>query len=476
MASPPETKNPPQVAACEGFGSKSTGKELTDKHTTRTREDYARERYRLDGLIKSLLRADAIKNSPGQYPANVHRSIGCTWVRVSPQVSLVRPDGKPSYHYKGLRICGSVHTCPLCASKIQERRRQEVAQAIEWGEAQGKSVVMVSYTFPHRVDQPLALLLRLQQEAIKSLREGKAYKNLMASVGHAGRIRTLEVTHGRNGWHPHTHELLIVSPSADPGRMKVALSNLWLKACRKVGLFQPDRDDEWSFLSHAVDVRDGDLGAAAYLAKMDDQNKWGLSHEMTKGSSKQGRASGSHPFKLAVDASTSQLFMEYVNAIKGARQLVWSRGLKAAVGLDEKTDEQIAQEEATRVTDRIPLSPDDWRKVIKSDARYDLIRAAETDGHDGVKRALEALPDVVQGNADDEKPPRHVLPKPITTGSVFDWIDSKEFAHACPPPRPLSHPNLAFRKRPPVLFGEVERPEVGLEQGDASQPVRHRRL
>lgn len=473
---PPEMKNPPQVAACEGFEAKSTGKELTDKHTTRTREDYARERYRLDGSIKKLLRADVAKNHPDKFPANVHRSVGCTWVRICPEVSLVRPDGKSTYHYKGLRICGSVHTCPLCAAKIQERRRQEVASAIAWGEGQGKALVMASYTFPHRVDQPLALLLRLQQEAIKTLREGKAYKVLMSACGHSGRIRTLEVTHGKNGWHPHTHELLIVSPSADPLRMRMVLAELWLKACKKVGLFQPDRDDEWSFLAHAVDVRDGDEGAAAYLAKMDDQNKWGLSHEMTKGSSKQGRASGVHPFKLAADVSTSGLFMEYVNAIKGSRQLVWSRGLKAAVGVDDKTDEEIAQEEATRVTDRISLTPDDWRKVIKVDARYDLIHAAETGGHDAVRRALDALPEVVQDDSPDEKPPRPVVPEVVATGSVFDWLDRKEPPNAQTTPRPLPHPIVAKRQRLRYLPGQEDSPEVGLEQGDASQPLRHRRL
>lgn len=476
MLGPPENENPPPVAAGEGSGSKSTGKELTDKHTTRTREDYARERYRLDGAIKKLLRADVAKNHPDKFPANVHRSVGCTWIRISHEVALVRPDGKPSYHYKGLRICGSVHTCPLCASKIQERRRQEVAQAIAWGEGQGKALVMASYTFPHRVDQPLALLLKLQQQAITYMRGRRQYMALMGDVGFAGRIRTLEVTHGKNGWHPHTHELLIVSPSADPLRMRMVLAELWLKACKKVGLFQPDRDDEWAFLAHSVDVRDGDEGAAAYLAKMDDQNKWGLSHEMTKGSSKQGRASGVHPFKLAADVSTSGLFMEYVNAIKGSRQLVWSRGLKAAVGVDDKTDEEIAQEEATRVTDRISLTPDDWRKVIKVDARYDLIHAAETGGHDAVRRALDALPEVVQDNADDEKPPRPVVPQVVATGSVFDWLDRKESPNAQTTPRPLPHPNVAARKRHALVFVEVDSPEVGLEQGDASQPMRHRRL
>ena len=32
--------------------------------------------------------------------------------------------------YKGLQTCGSVWTCPICANKIQEIRRQEIAHAM----------------------------------------------------------------------------------------------------------------------------------------------------------------------------------------------------------------------------------------------------------------------------------------------------------------------------------------------------------
>ena len=62
-------------------------------------------------------------------------------------MALVKPAGHTGYHYKGLKICGSVWACPLCASKVQERRRQEVAQAIGWATELGKGCAMVSYTF-----------------------------------------------------------------------------------------------------------------------------------------------------------------------------------------------------------------------------------------------------------------------------------------------------------------------------------------
>ena len=390
MDGPPETKSPPEVAASEGPESSHSGRGLNRDSTTRSVDDYARERYRLDGQIKRILREDAARIAPGKHAANTHRTVGCTWIRVD-DLALVKPAQRDSYHYKGLMTCGSVHTCPICASKIQERRRQEVASAIAYATRNGNESVMASYTFPHRVDQPLSLLLRLQSQAIKLLRESGTYKRLMAEVGNIGRIRSLEVTHGQNGWHPHTHELLFVAPGVDAQWLRSRLSVLWLKSCWKVGLYQPERDDENAFRLHSVDVRSGDTAAADYMAKMDDQHKWDLSHEVTKSASKQGKRSGSHPFKLASDKARAYLFVEYVHAMKGQRQLVWSRGLKDAVGIDDKTDEEIAQEESAKVDDRIPVSPGAWRFVLGNDARWELTHAAKTGGAPAVSEYLILL-------------------------------------------------------------------------------------
>jgi len=166
---------------------------------------------------------------------------------------------------------------------------------------------------------------------------------------------------------------------------------LWLAACKKAGLFVEGRDSEDSFVLHAVDVTAGDDGAAAYIAKMDDQSKWGLSHEMTKSSSKQGRRAGSHPFGLALDPASQGLFIEYAWAMKGQRQLVWSRGLKKAVGVVEKTDEEIAEEEVSKVDDHIPIGLYEWMLVRKHDARFDLVEAARAGGVGEVVKVLREL-------------------------------------------------------------------------------------
>ncbi len=387
---PPETKRPPAVQAAEGPKAKSGANRLGHKNTTLTVEDRARDRYRLDGLIKRILKADALKIAPGQFPANVHRTVACTWYRVG-DVSLVKPQQRETYHYKGLATCGSVHTCPICASKIQERRRQEVVQAIAYAARIDRAPYMVSLTFPHRVEQQLALLLTMQQQAIKKLRESRGYVSLMLRSKAAGRIRTLEVTHGRNGWHPHTHELLFLDRETPAASLREELAAQWVKACRSVGLFRPGIDSEADFLRHSVDVRAGDVGAAAYMAKMDDQSKWGLAHELTKSSSKQGRRAGSHPFRLAEQDSTAHLFVEYVHAMKGQRQLVWSRGLKDLVGVADKSDQELASEEVAKVDDRIPIPHKAWRFVLGNDARWELTHAAKLGGAPEVMRFLTLL-------------------------------------------------------------------------------------
>lgn len=387
---PPKTTNPPEVAASEGPKSLSGGDRLGDKDTTKRREDYARERYALHGSIRRHLIGAAAKSHPGHHPGNVYRTAACTWVAID-GVTMVRPADRETYHYKGLATCGSVWVCPLCAAKIQERRRQEVLQAVVIKEQQGLGAVMLSLTFPHNSTQALALLLDLQQQALKSLRESRGYKSLMKQIGSSGRIRALEVTHGANGWHPHTHELLFVKPGTSSERLEDRLAELWLGACRRVGLFDPKKTREADFLRYSVDVQEADDAVGEYLAKIDQAAKWNVSHELTKSSSKQGRRSGQHPFRLAMERSTSALFLEYVDAMKGARQLVWSRGLKSEVGIDDKTDQELAQEETSRAIDSIDISRPAWRVVLGNDARWEMTEAARKGGASEVAALLRLL-------------------------------------------------------------------------------------
>ncbi|MFM9718814.1 hypothetical protein ACKI15_46290, partial [Streptomyces galilaeus] len=70
----------------------------------------------------------------------------------------------------GLAVCGSVWSCPVCAAKIQERRRVEIAQGFDWAYANNKKIIMVTFTIPHYVNQRLAELITKMREAFSGLR------------------------------------------------------------------------------------------------------------------------------------------------------------------------------------------------------------------------------------------------------------------------------------------------------------------
>ena len=187
-------------------------------------------------------------------------------------------------------------------------------------------------------------LLARQADAFKRLRKGRPWDTMKADRGFKGLIRSLEVTHGANGWHPHTHELWFLKGSSEG--LQSLLAGLWVKACAKAGLIAVnDEKLVEAFMEHGVDVK-VDVDCGDYLAKQDDSRRWGFAEELSKATSKAGRAKGVHPHHFLVRKAPGdrERYIEYVQAMKGRRQLFWSNGLKSQVGIDEVSDEVLADE------------------------------------------------------------------------------------------------------------------------------------
>jgi len=215
---------------------------------------------------------------------------------------------------------------------------------------------MVTVTFPHQRSDVLSDLLSKFRAALQSWRETRKYKDTKEAHGYVGHIRALEVTHGANGWHPHSHELWFIDRStfsdAFIARLQSILFREWKKAAKKAGFPAPSKE-------HGLKVS-RTFSAADYVSKFGTDQKWGAQRELTKAHLKTGKASSRTPWDLLETAadvpSDASLFREYALAFYGARQLVWSRGLKQAFGLQELTDEEIAELQvedaglATRIT------------------------------------------------------------------------------------------------------------------------------
>jgi hypothetical protein len=204
-----------------------------------------------------------------------------------------------------------------------------------------------------------------------------------------GSVRALEVTFGLNGWHPHMHELRFLKKGVDLVAFGDALRVMWLAALDAEGL---------SGNGHALTVVAADASGGDYLVKLDGSASWTAAHELTKQVVKKGRHGSRSPVDLldaygAGDVEAGQLWVEYAREMKGCHQLVWSRGLRALLGLgvEMSDDEVAAQVEETGAVVVHSFTTEEWATVRSNDVRYEvLVLAGQGDG-DGIRRLLRDL-------------------------------------------------------------------------------------
>lgn len=282
--------------------------------------------------------------------------------------------------YKNLSVCGLGWVCPVCANKISEHRRKEMQIAQQKHDATDGVRYLITWTFPHQKTDELAVIYDKLAKARRLMTAHRSYKNYSEQC--VGSIRTVEITLGSNGWHPHVHEIWFAKHKFEKDQMKSTLHKLWTQACLKAGLPAPS-------FEHGVDIKESQF-ASDYVAK------WGF--EMTRWHQKQGHAGGMTPFQLLdahIDEENEEKatwykakFFEFWQATKGTSQLRWSKGLRQHFGVDEIDDEAIANDEQEVLTNYelfMWLEPEEWKfirdfrkgvKRVKSDLRADVLSVA----------------------------------------------------------------------------------------------------
>lgn len=356
------------------------------------------ERYELLATARKVLSAEGLRQGL-VYGHDYHRTAKCRFIRCGgPNVEVHREKQTGGAFYVNLTACGSVWTCPVCTALIQERRRQEIEQAVEWAYASELQPMLVTLTFPHKNWHKLVDLLKQQAAALKNLRAGAPWTRWKTRAGYRGLIRSLELTHGANGWHPHTHELWFVGAHVKAADARAQILARWEAACAAAGLLDlADEAQLKAFRAHAVDVK-GWCSASDYLAKQDDSRHWGVDREVAKASSKAGKKSGVHPFGLLAlaregDARAAALYVEYADTMRTTRtrQHYWSPGLKKEVGVNEKSDEALAEESRAKADMLGFLDDDDWKTVRDAGARAQVLDAAELGGWPAVRALVDSL-------------------------------------------------------------------------------------
>lgn len=294
--------------------------------------------------------------------------------------------------WAGLETCGSVWVCPVCSAKIMARRGVEIAAGVqEWTERSGQ-IILSTFTIRHNAGMRLEDLWDALMKAWHAIgKRNKAGRQDWALWGTVGSIRAVEVVRGENGWHVHVHVLWFVSGEVSEDAVQAVHNRMvsrWDRALRRYG-FDSLPEGQKSLLTN------GAKAVGMYLAKL--PGSIALGHELTNTESKAGRSKGATVWEIAAaaiggDKAAQAAWWEYEAASKGRRQLAWSRGLRALLGLTaEQSDEDVAAAEIGTEEDAVCyLAFDAWRSLLghRGLAVY-LLRVLEQEGWIGAASVLD---------------------------------------------------------------------------------------
>jgi hypothetical protein len=290
-------------------------------------------------------------------------------------------------YVSGVVTGGSPWSCLACSYKIRSKRARMIALAIACHIAFGGGVLFGTFTFSHDRGERLRDVWDVLSDGWKFMTSGRQWVDFKALHGLMGSIKTVEVTHGVNGWHPHIHVLLFVdAPMNDFDREDQYRAFRGFMRDRWIDYFDEYQGRQVS----------QEFGTRFDPVKADESDQLGTyctkaGYELAMADAKIGRAEGHrHPFAIAHDAARwgdkadVMLLREWIVGSKRKRSIQWAGpDIKAYVGSEvDKSDQELAAE--TQIGDEALLVVDRhlWGQLIRSDrdARIDFLQLFEDGG------------------------------------------------------------------------------------------------
>lgn len=332
----------------------------------------------------------------------------CRRRRLTSSVALLTyaaADGAPRAVFHGVLLCGSVWECPVCRLRLCAHHASEVERVVETHRtAHGDdAVLLLTLTVRHAHQHGLRALRQGVAEAWRLTAQGSWWARLDALLGlplsrtRAGELRTapklgviraLEVTHGAHGWHVHLHAVLLLGralPDDERDALARRLHERW--RARVVRALGPDHAPD---RAHGVDLRPLRCHPD-YLAKL------GLRvADPSAPVAKHGNRTPlqiAHAYASKRHAADAALWQAYCTAMRGARMLTWTHGLRAHYGADETLDDAVATTPEGQHHHSLGVIPADLWHALGAipHARAQVLDAAERGGAPEVERVIRRL-------------------------------------------------------------------------------------
>lgn len=263
----------------------------------------------------------------------------------------------------------------------------------------GMRISMLTLTVRHNKGQSLSELLSAMEQAYTNIQATQAFKTLR-NDHKAKFVRVLEVTHGKNGWHPHFHIAIVHTAGAEFDTYRAELEDTWIRFLVAQGLQAPRPEIAVNIVENASNEQRG-----WYLTKAS-----GISSlEFTGSSLKEAREGNLgiwqiHALAVNGDPKAKAIWLEYENSIRRKRIISPSRGMAEFFGVEWKKDTEIKVDEmalselpdADKLQDvnYAPLefvgaiTPFVWQQIRKRKLTNEL-RFAISLGYSGVREFLD---------------------------------------------------------------------------------------
>jgi len=392
-------------------------------------------RWTSQALLATVEAEQRVNPRTGYVEGKFQRQVDCGTRRIAKWVTLKRKNR--AAHFEGVLRCGRVWSCPPCSASIRARRADEIqTAAVRWLSGYAKtgrqpgSLIFLTLTMRHDRTHHLEMLFETVMSGWRKMLQGRDGMVLRQELHLEGFVRSVEVTVGKNGWHPHLHLLLFVRDvDITNERLRQVEDDVfkrWVRIVADAGLPSLDNDAGRKHAVTAEAVNSSD-DLVKYLCKVEGMDPeegggWGVGNEMARADLKKGRKVLDTVDRTAPTASPNELleiverhrsglrcsaclpdgcseraratacYLEFVTVTQGRRAIEWSKGLKARLEIGETSDEQSAQEADTPADEALAdITPGEWALIVREQAQEKVLHAAEHGGAEHVRSIIARL-------------------------------------------------------------------------------------
>ena len=285
----------------------------------------------------------------------------------------------------GIQTSSSVWASPLSAASISKTRAEEVGTALQnwFQQDSGHAVEFLTLTLAHSRYQSLKEVWDALSYCWRGVTGTAAWRGGARTVGDKTRfgiehwLKSVEVTHGKSGWHVHLHCLLFLKrglSTVERESLEARLYSRWRSAAERKKFKAPSRKHGIKLERAVRDKNASDLGS--YMAKGAVTSVFeSLSWEMTSGqTAKTAKSENRSPFQILDDIRRSgdyslknpdvRLWRIWESGSLGRRQMAWSMGAKDLLGvvdLDDSAAEAV-EEAPTPGVEVAQIVFEEWTK------------------------------------------------------------------------------------------------------------------